>query len=195
MVAPGKYTVSLSKQIDGVVTKLSEPVEFTVEQLRKGALDGATADEVVVFWKELDEMQGMTEAASFTLGKAIKRVEAMTKALAQSNDEPGELNNKLHNLKMEILDLESEFYGNKVKSKVGVKNNPTVYSRMGVAQTGTNFSTYGPTPTHKRSLELAKKQFASIKIKIEEIVNEKIPTLEKDLINVGAPWIEGQPLP
>ena len=66
---------------------------------------------------------------------------------------------------------------------------------MSAAQMGTMSSTYGPTPTHIRSLEIAKKQFLPIKNKIENIVTNKIPEIEKELVAAGAPWFEGQQLP
>jgi len=44
-------------------------------------------------------------------------------------------------------------------------------------------STYGPMATHKRSLEIAKKELAKIISMIEDVVNTKIPALEKKLID------------
>jgi len=195
MAAPGKYTVTLSKQIDGVITDLSEPIEFEVEQLRKGSLEGATPDKTVEFWKEIADMQGATSAASMSLQNAQKKVEVMIKAVGRAQNIPGDLETKLFKLKQEIIDIQAEFYGGKARSKVGERGNPTVYSRMSAAQMGTMNSTYGPTPTHIRSLEIAKKQFLPIKNKIENIVKNKIPELEEELRKAGAPWFEGQELP
>ncbi|MBU8893210.1 MAG: hypothetical protein KOO66_10555 [Bacteroidales bacterium] len=195
MVAPGKYTVTLSKQVDGVVTDLSEPMGFTVEQLRKGVLEGSTPDETVAFWKELAEMQCATSAASMSLNIAKRKVDVMYKAALNAQNIPGELENKLYKLKQEMIEIEIEYYGNRSKVKIGERGKPTVYSRMSAAQMGTMNSTYGPTQTHIRSLEIAKKQFEPIRIKIENITNNRIPELEKELREAGAPWIEGQPLP
>lgn len=195
MVAPGKYTVILSKQIDGVITDLSEPMEFEVEQLRKGSLEGSTPDKTVAFWKEIAEMQGATSAASMSLQNAQKKVEIMIKAAGRAHNIPGSLETKLYNLKQEIISIQIEFYGSQAKGKVGERGNPTVYNRMSAAQMGTMSSTYGPTPTHIRSLEIAKKQFLPIKNKIEDIITNKIPEIEKELVSAGAPWFEGQQLP
>ncbi len=190
MVAPGKYTVTLSKQMDGIVSNLSEAVEFVVEPLRDGALKGADYIEVADFWKELDEFRAEVGIASDMLNKAHSVAEAMEKALKSANVEPGELNAKIYKLKQEVFDLETEFYGQQSKTKIGIKNNPTIYSRLNVAQTGTGFSTYGPTPTHKRSFDLAKKQYEDLMPKLKEIVDVKIPALEKELKNVNAPLIQ-----
>jgi hypothetical protein len=48
---------------------------------------------------------------------------------------------------------------------------------------------------HKRSLEIAGIQLANIKTEIEKIISEDIPKMEKALMEAGAPWIEGQPIP
>jgi hypothetical protein len=41
LAAPGTYTVSLAKQVDGKTTELAGPVRFEVARLRPGALPGA----------------------------------------------------------------------------------------------------------------------------------------------------------
>ncbi|MGM0504855.1 MAG: VPS10 domain-containing protein [Bacteroidota bacterium] len=195
MVAPGTYTVMLSKEIDGKVTDLSEPMEFDVERMRKGALEGSEPDAVVEFWEEMEAFSATLGAARITLNSAKEKVNAMAKALSRAEIAPGEHNQKIYDLKKEIKDIETAFYGNQAKRKIGEKSKPTVYSRLSAARIGTENSTYGPTPMHKRSLEIAKKQFAGIKQKIKTITDEKIPAMEKELEKIGAPWIEGQELP
>ncbi|ALO15927.1 Ycf48-like protein [Salinivirga cyanobacteriivorans] len=195
MVAPGKYTVTFSKQIDGVVTNLSEPMEFEVERMRKGALEGAEPDKVVAFWEEIEVLQGKMSAVSMAIQNTEKKMNAMEKALSRTDVDPTMLNSKMYNLKMELDRLRLKFFGSKAKSEVGERNNPTIYSRISAAQMGTNNSTYGPTQTHKRSLEIAQKEFKKLKVQLKEIMNNKIPAVETELQELGAPWISGQKLP
>jgi len=195
MVKPGRYTVTLSKEFDGVVTTLSEPMEFEVVQMREGVLEGAEPQEVVDFWNRLEILQGELGAASIVLNNAKNRVAAISDALSRTEMEPGDINKKVYDIKIELANIEREFYGSKSKSEVGERNNPTVYSRLGVAQTGTRSSTYGPTPTHRKSLEIAKKEFNHLKKLLNTIVENKIPAIEKELSEAKAPWIEGQKLP
>jgi len=60
---------------------------------------------------------------------------------------------------------------------------------------GTTSSTYGPTPAHKRSFEIAVTQFSLLKVELENMLNNQLPELEKALKKAGAPWTEGQPIP
>jgi hypothetical protein len=91
--------------------------------------------------------------------------------------------------------LDQELNGNKSKQVIGENQPHNVNNRLSAAIQGTFNSTYGPTPTHSQSLEIARNQLAGISSKLEEIRQNKIPDLEKALMEIGAPWFEGQPLP
>jgi photosystem II stability/assembly factor-like uncharacterized protein len=195
MVAPGTYTAVLMKQIDGVFIELSEPINFEVVPLREGALQGATPDETVAFWQEMQEMRRSTTAASAALRNALNKIELMRKALEQTAVRPENLEEELLSVKDQLLDLDHEMNGNRSKREVGERDIHTLNDRLNVAVYGTAFSTYGPTPTHRKSLEIAKNQFDGIREKLDDIRLNKIPELEKALQEAGSPWFEGQPIP
>ena len=195
MVAPGTYTVSLSKQVDGAITDLSKPQTFEVVPLRKGALQGASPEVTAAFWREINMLQRSTSAAGMALQNGLKTITAMEKALGLATVDPGDLDSRLQQLRISLMDLDAEMNGNKAKQEIGEKTRPTVGERINAAYFGTALATYGPTPMHKRSLEIAKDQFSKIKESMEKILYQDIPALEKDLINSGAPWVEGQVLP
>lgn len=195
MAAPGEYTVTLMKEMDGEVTALSEPVKFRVERMRKGALKGAEPAETVEFWKEIAEIQKATSAGSRTLQEALKRMDLLEAALKRTPEAPGELDTRLHDLRQTLLDLDQLIYGNRSKQQVGEPRDPTIGSRLSVAITGTRSSTYGPTPTHRRSLEIAREQFGKFRSALKAVLDQKLPAFEKDLQEAGAPWVKGQPIP
>ena len=68
-------------------------------------------------------------------------------------------------------------------------------TRLFVASMGTSRSSYGPTPTHRRSLEIAETEFAGIRQQLNGLVEQRIPALEDKLLTAGAPWIPGNPVP
>ena len=51
-------------------------------------------------------------------------------------------------------------------------------------------STYGPTPTHKRSLEIARIQFTEFKSALDKILTDRLPKIEKDIVDAGAPFVK-----
>jgi hypothetical protein len=92
----------------------------------------------------------------------------MELALSRTDVDPTEMNKEMHNLKMDLAKLKLKFFGSQAKNEVGERNNPTIYNRISAAQMGTNNSTYGPTPTHKRSLEIARKEFKVLRAELTE---------------------------
>jgi len=195
MAAPGVYTVTLSKLVDGQITDLSEFVPFKVERLREGALEGSSPQETAAFWQEIAKLERGTSAASLVLKKALGRVDGLKTSLSRVPAAPGALDQQLHDLRKTLFELDEQLNGNRSKGQVGEKNNPTINYRLRVARSGTFSSTYGPTPTHQRSLEIASTQFDEFKIALEKILNKQLPKFEKDLQAAGAPWIPGQPIP
>ncbi|MGB3469182.1 MAG: glycosyl hydrolase [Cyclobacteriaceae bacterium] len=192
MVAPGKYSVSLYKEVDGKVTQLAEPVMFNVKPLREGALKGKSAEDVAEFWNGINEFNKKASVLSLQMQNGKQRLQAMKRALAFSQTAPGNLDEQLNDAIKALNKLDVALNGDPVKNQVGEKNDPGISDRVNAATNGTFFSTYGPTPTHERSMEIAKEEFSEISQQAYDILNNKIPSLEKDLQKAGAPWVEGQ---
>ena len=81
-----------------------------------------------------------------------------------------------------------------VVGKRGEDGPMTINERQWVAWSSAA-TTYGPTPTHRRSLEIAVQEFGALKSRLDALVNTELPRLEKALRDAGAPWIEGQKIP
>ncbi len=195
LVVPGKYKVSLSKEVDGVVTNLSELQEFEVKPLRKGALEGSSYDESVAFWKEISQMQRATQALSLTIAETSKTIQQIESSLERSSLTPGDINKQVHDLKKQLKQWQLALSGNSAKNEIGEKNPHTVGRRLSAAIIGTAKSTYGPTPNLRKTFDIAKEDFTVIKNGVEEVLNKEIPALLKKLNEVGAPWIKGMPIP
>jgi hypothetical protein len=195
MVAPGDYTVRLSKQKDGIITDLSQPMPFKVERAYEGALAGADHREIAAFWRETEKLNKSTTGAQQVLRNALERVGLLQKALTRTPAPPGNLDSELHQLKQTLLALDEQLNGNRSKRQVGEKTKPTIADRQSVASSGTFESTYGPAPLHKRSLEIATAEFQQLRKELDEIIDTKLPHIEQALRDAGAPWMEGQSIP
>ncbi|MFC2103043.1 glycosyl hydrolase [Bacteroidota bacterium] len=190
MVTPGTYSVTLSKQVDGINTFLSGPESFNVVKMREGTLKGSTPVETANFWKEIADIQRSVSAVTLSIQNALKKVDALKIALSRTSSAPGNLDFEIHNLKQNLFELDERLNGNKSKDEIGEHIPPTIIRRINVATNGTFYSTYGPTPTHRRSLEIAKTELAELKKGLEVLINVDMNRIEKSLIDAGAPWIE-----
>ena len=194
MAAPGTYTASLSKKVEGKVTELSEPITFEVVPLYEGTLDGAPAGQVAEFWREYEDTYRAVGAVGVTLDNAMTKAERMQLALQRSTTAPGELDEQVYALRQSLMDLDEELNGNRAKQEIGEKTKPTISERLFAVERGISHSTYGPTPTHQKSLGIVKEQLQEIQSQLKSAQSE-MAQLSKALMDNGAPWVEGEALP
>jgi hypothetical protein len=195
LAAPGTYTVSLAKRVDGVTTDLAGPVPFEVARMRPGALPGADPKETAAFLARVAEVSRATGAATQAVRQALKRVETLGAALSLSRSAPGGLDAELHAIRQELHAIDEALVGNRARASVEDDGVATITRRVQVAQMGTVWSTYGPTPTHRRSLEIGEKELAAVRERLNAVLDERLPALEKKLEQAGAPWTPGRPVP
>ncbi|GAA4272353.1 hypothetical protein GCM10022258_16470 [Aquimarina gracilis] len=189
LAVPGQYRATLSKIVEGEVTQLSEPVSFTVKQLKKGTLPGQTPEQAAQFWRNYEDVIGKVSALDLQLSKTQKRIKALKKSLLRANVPPGDLDNRINNLEKRIASLNNEFYGNKAKLQVGEKNKPTIGDRMFAIYRGIQWSTYGPTDTHLETMKIITSTLESLSSSYVALKNE-IDRLSIDLQKAGAPFVE-----
>jgi photosystem II stability/assembly factor-like uncharacterized protein len=195
LAAPGTYTVSLAKQVDGKTTELAGPVRFEVARLRQGALPGADPGETAAFLARVADVSRASSAATQAVSQALKRAEALGTALDRSRSAPDGLDAELHAIRQELHAIEEALVGNRARATVEDDGPITVTRRVQVAQAGTGWSTYGPTPTHRRSLEIAEQELAKVRERLNAVLEQRLPAFEKKLDQAGAPWTPGRPVP
>ncbi len=193
MAAPGDYTATLSKEVGGEITTLSLPIRFEVVPLRTRTLPGSSPGEAAAFWRSYEMSVRSSTALSQSLRTELARVDAMQKALSRATVAPGELDKRLNKLKKVLQAIEDELYGNRAKRQVGEKRRPTIESRLNSVELGVYRSTDGPTDTMRRTLEIVNAQILEIKSDLEK-ARADAATLGEDLLQAGAPWVEGSPL-
>ena len=194
LAAPGNYSATLVKEVDGEITTLNPPVRFEVVPLREGALQGSSYAEAAAFWRAYENSVRTASAVNRTLGNELNRVEAMKTALSRAAIAPGTLDERLNRLRTKLQDIDDRLYGNRAKRQVGEKRSPTVGSRLSAVDLGVYHSTYGPTATLRTTLQIANAQLEQIKSDLEEAQDEAA-VLGQDLLQAGAPWVEGNRLP
>ena len=59
---------------------------------------------------------------------------------------------------------------------------------------GVSNSSYGPTPSHRQSVEYAREAFEPAKNRLNALIQSEIPALKAELQKAGAPWAVGDPI-
>lgn len=197
LIAPGVYSVSISKEINGTVTELVAPQNFDVVPMHtKGALKEIDAEAVAAFWKEIADVQRVASAASAALSSAVAHLDDLNTALSRTQSAPGTLDAKYSALRTKLLGMSVQVDGNPAKNQVGAVNDTTgIGDRLSHVLIGTFRSTYGPTPAMRTSLDIAREELTDLVNQLDLILTKDIPAFEAELQKAGAPWVQGQKLP
>ncbi len=115
MAAPGEYTATLIKVIEGISTELSIPQTFEVKRMRKGALAGSTPEETATFWRELEDINLELSAVSMMIRESLEKLSMMEIALGRSQSRPGELDKKIHDLSRKLHLMNKQLNGDPLK--------------------------------------------------------------------------------
>ena len=195
LAAPGTYTATLMKRVRGGTEQLADPIQFDVVKMRDGALPGATPEEAVAYWKEVTVIQRSINGANAAINGTFERIKLLEEALQLSVAPPSEMDDELDAIKTELHDLQELLVGNQAKAEIGEKQPHTISDRMMMAGFGSAYSTYGPTPTQRRSLEIAQNEYADVRTRLNVLITTRIPNFEKRLQAIGAPWTPGSAVP
>ena len=191
LAAPGNYTVTLTEVIDGSSKELTSPEPFKVVRLRKGTLDTeSSAADYTAFSNRLRAAKAEMSDLSYKVEHNINVTKAMRTALKSAAIMPGELDSDIASLLKNLMEIRSKLEGSPSKDEIGERNNPSINSRIMTASRGLS-TTYGPTATHKASLDIAEKGIPPLRNTIAPIVDSEIPKLLRKLKEMGAPYIQG----
>jgi photosystem II stability/assembly factor-like uncharacterized protein len=194
LAPPGNYRVSLAKRVNGQLTKLGESQSFAVQPIGEHGLPGASAEEVVAFAARLDNLNRQLSGAESAVTELLVETRAIKETLLRSSA-PDTLRDQARSLELELLGMQQKISGNEARDLYGDTGPVSIKRRLEVAVMGTFRSTYGPTVTHRRSVEIAELEFTDIKSSILRISEVEMPALREELNNAGVPWTPGRGVP
>ncbi len=189
MVNPGEYSAQLFKQVAGEFISISEKIDFNVKQLTKSSIKGSSVSIISEFRDELHNLRDQANNLSNNIKDLKTNINMMLKAYERGTSLDENLHSSLLNNRNKILDLQKDLGGSQVRKEIGEENEyPSMWSYLWSASGGAN-STYGPTQTHKKSLETANKIFLELEI-IYINIEMSVKPMTEQLKNIGAPKIK-----
>jgi photosystem II stability/assembly factor-like uncharacterized protein len=195
MAAPGQYTVSLSKRVDGVVSELAGPVPFEVARVFPGSLAGTPPGETANYMAEVAELSRAVTAADEAIKNAFGRLDRLAQALAQSSVAPGTLDSQLEALRQELFEVDARLAGNRSLATFSLPREPSIAERLRYAGASDGQSDYGPTASHRRAFEIAGAELGALLPELKQLLEIELPALEAKMEAAGVPWTPGRPLP
>ena len=130
-------------------------------------------------------IQQITRAMEMVATQKLKRLQSRADAA---------LEQKLHATRAALLEIDGQLNGDRSRQQPGEKFPPIIQDRLFTVSLGVERSTYGPTPMHRESLDIATREIRKLHERLKGARND-VTTLGEALVESGAPWLEGGALP
>jgi photosystem II stability/assembly factor-like uncharacterized protein len=191
-VMPGKYSVTMSKRVDGVETQIAGPVDFICKPLGTPTFPTKDRKALVAFQQKSSRLQSVVNASLNVLRDTKSKVSAIKTALMQTQNGTDSMYEKIRNLELRLTQMNRKFTGDEIISRRNDAAPPSIFSRINTL-TQSFFSTnVDVTEIQKQSYQIAADEFEIEYASLKKIVEEEIPLLEKQLDTLGAPPIPGK---
>jgi photosystem II stability/assembly factor-like uncharacterized protein len=189
MALPGTYTATLFKREGAEVSQLAEPVEFVLESIYPGALEGPSAQDIKAFQASLEKAQKQAMSSTAVLKQLESTMELLRVAISRTPSNVADLEAKYATITREIHDVNNVLYGLEARNRKGAKP-ANVMSRLGYARSAL-WSSYGPTQQHKDQLGYASEGLAEVSKRISALQQNAVPALQQSVVDQGGPWTTG----
>ncbi|MGE5431005.1 MAG: WD40/YVTN/BNR-like repeat-containing protein, partial [Syntrophomonadaceae bacterium] len=192
LALPGKYSVTLSKVVNGSVSVLSGPVTFSTATLNSSLLSKEDRLALSEFQQKLGElrraMRGTIESANEVSGqiKLIKR------ALKNSPKANGTMLDEVNSLDSELYDIIVKLTGDRILQKRNENTPPSLSDRVEGIVYDQWQSSQAPTQTQKDQMKIASEEFAPLLARFRLLVEDNLKKLETSLEVSGTPWTPGR---
>ncbi|HVS13780.1 MAG TPA: glycosyl hydrolase [Thermoanaerobaculia bacterium] len=201
LVPPGTYTVELARQQGGTLVTLGEAQEVAVVRSAPGfALDPQDAQEVFELALETGELQRLALGGARELARANERLAHLEAALldvrvdaALAGDDS--LQDRVDALQREAAAIGLLLVRDPLRGQLDEPSVPSILDRVSQVVEGSWNTRYGPTGTHRRSLEIAGEAWEGVRDRLRALIDRDLPALEAEAERAGARWTPGRALP
>lgn len=196
LVAPGQYTVHLSKRVEGQWSDLGQSQTFDVVPLRDGGtIPGMSPAERTAFVRDFTALQRSVRGARATLRETATRLKALRTTFDRSTIGDASLAQRIRKMERQVADMRLTLSGDSDRERANDPGPVSISRRMNVVNTSVRRSLDGPTPTHLDVLEIAKTSFEKLRNSLNLLVEKDLPALEAQLDDAGLPWTPGRSVP
>jgi len=191
-ILPGKYKVFMSKNVNGVVTKLTEPLTFKAVTLENTSLPAKDRAELVAFQKKVRDLSRAVNASESIVTEISNKIEHYKVALKSVTDSDEELGMEIKTIKKKIKEIQDKLSGDQTMQKIDKDTIPGLSTRINGIIYEQWRSTSAPTQTQMDAYDIVADEFYSVLEELKKLIKEDIPSIEKKLEESGAPYTPGR---
>ncbi|MFL5330827.1 MAG: VPS10 domain-containing protein [Gemmataceae bacterium] len=191
-VAPGKYSVSMSQRVGGVVTALAGPVDFQVKYVGFGELKEADRKESHEFQKQVIKLMRDLTATQGISNDITTRLEAIKTALDTTPNAPAESRTRVRTLIADHRNTLRLLNGDSILANRNENVPTSIAQRVGTAAGANQTIVAKPTGTQREQFAIARKELDEQAAVAKKRLETDVKELEKLLDQLGAPYTPGR---
>ncbi|MGI9223991.1 MAG: glycosyl hydrolase [Woeseiaceae bacterium] len=191
LVAPGTFTVSMQKRVDGVMTDVSQAQRFEVVSTREPTLPGSPQEQRVVFDSQVSELSRANQGTVKTIDAIVAEIDAAKEVLLSSTADPS-LYEIANSIQQRIQGERDRLTNNESREPYNDLGEMTVQARLFHAGFVSTANAYGPTPSQRESLRIARDLYDNVSRQLSNLVDVEYAGLKVALDAAGVPWSPGR---
>ena len=192
LAAPGKYTVTLARQANGVVTPVGQPQTLQAVPVGMTELSAQDQEKQLAFQRRTARLQRAVLGAAEAVEEARTRIQYIQKAIPQTPKADLKLSEQARNLDLHLQDIQVKLTGDPILASNNAPTPPAIVDRIQNV-VGSHWSVSGAaTRTWEEDYNIAAAEFAPVLEDIRKTIGTDLKGLEDQLENAGAPWTPGR---
>jgi photosystem II stability/assembly factor-like uncharacterized protein len=191
LVAPGSFSVTMHKRVDGVMTDLDQSQQFEVVSIREPALPGSTQEQRVVFDSQVNELSRAAQGTVKSIDAIVLELAAAKEVLLSSTADPS-LYEIANSIQQRIQAERDRLTNNEARQLYNDFDEMTVTTRLFHARFAPTTNAYGPTPAQRESLRIARSLYEDVTRNLSNLVDVEYAGLKVALDAAGVPWSPGR---
>lgn len=188
LVSPGRYTVQLSKSVDGVMSAISAEVAFNVVPLDNSVLPAADRAAMVAFKKEVADFQRIVEGTQKSLNEMENQMKHIKEAIVRTEAPQEELMTDYNSIGRKLGEIKRKLNYDPIAATLDRDVPPTVASRIAAIVYEQMYATSTPTQTHVEQLAIAKEEFTPLYEEISRLLDKDLKAIQEKLRTLRTPY-------
>ncbi|MCD4794560.1 MAG: hypothetical protein K8R54_15090 [Bacteroidales bacterium] len=185
-VPPGKYTVTMSKVVNGIETNLGVEQTFNVKRLNNLSLPAEDPIALERFKKDAAEVYGVTVGLTRYVNEMSKNVKALRTALINGGGSTQEDMIRADEYIAELREMKRILSGDEIIDNMNENQPPNLNWRISAVTYGAYHGS-DATTTLKENLIIVKTGITKL-IEQAKVLDQKMKLLEKRANAAGSPW-------
>ncbi len=192
LVAPGTYSVTMSKRVDGVLSETGQSQEFEVVSVREDpVLPGSSQEQRVIFESGVDELLRAGNGTVAAIDDIIAELDAVKTTLERSTDS-GSFYEIANSIQQRLKAARDRLSNNEQRSFYNDIGEMTLQARLWHARFSPTAQAYGPTPAQRESYRIARDLYDEVVATLTTLVDDEYAGLKEAMDAASVPWTPGR---